>query len=73
MIIRQRLDDVARGDKARVIRVLRVDERLYVEVWQTVDATELTLMRAVNQAVASFADRVEHRRGYGPQEGNGLI
>ena len=55
------------------MRVLRVEERLYVEVWQTVDATELTLMRAVNQAVASFADRVENRRGYGPQERNGII
>ena len=69
MIIRQRLDDVALGNKARVMRVLRVEERLYVEVWQTIDATEPTLMRAVNAAVSLFAERTKNRRGYGSEEG----
>lgn len=58
------------GDVAQVQRVLRADTRLYVEVWQTLDATEPTLMRAVNAAVMRFNKR---RACYGAQEGNGSI
>lgn len=70
MIIRQRVDPVAMGNVARVLRVLRAETRLYVEVWQTLDATEPTLMLAVNAAVRQFNRR---RACYGTQEGNGCV
>lgn len=71
MIILQRIDDVA-GNAVRVNRVLRVENRLYVEVWQTCDATEPTLMCAVNRAVEAFVRRCKARERYGAQEGKGL-
>ena len=71
MIIRQQIDADQQGNRARVNRVLRVEDRLYVDVWQTVDATEMTLMKAVNQAVDRFVILTKSRRGYGTDERNG--
>lgn len=70
MIIWQRVTEQA-GDTAQVARVLRVGSRLYVEVWQTADATERTLMNAVNRAIDTFILRCKFGRGYGTacQEG----
>jgi hypothetical protein len=73
VIIRQLVDDSREGNEVLVRRVLRVENRLYVDVWQTVDATEPTLMRAVNRAVDTFMLRTKLGRGYGTQEGNGCI
>ena len=73
MIIRQRVDPVAMGNMARVARVLGAGRHLYVDVWQTLDATEPTVMRAVNQAVEQFITRVKNRRGYGTEEGSGCV
>jgi hypothetical protein len=70
VIIRQHVDPSAMGNVAHVLRVLRADTRLYVEVWQTLDATEPTLMQAVNAAIDRFNQR---RTCHGPQEGNGII
>lgn len=64
---------MAMGNVARVARVLGAGTRLYVEVWQTLDATEPTIMREVNRAAEQFIERVKNRRGYGTEEGNGCI
>ena len=64
MIIRQRVDPECVGNRVSVDRILRVENRLYVDVWQTLDATEKTLMTAVNQAIDAFIRRCKDRRGY---------
>lgn len=53
IIIRQNIDDRL-GRIVRVLRVLQVEQRLYVEVWQTADVTELDLMKAVNEAIETY-------------------
>lgn len=72
MIIRQRVDPKRVGNLVSVDRILRVENRLYVDVWQTLDATEKTLMLAVNKAVEAFVRRCRNRRGYG-EEGTETI
>lgn len=67
MVILQRIAETV-GDVVDVKRVLRVEDRLYVEVWQTCDATEPTLMCAVNRAVDAFVRRCKARERYGAQE-----
>lgn len=68
MIIRQHVDS-GLGNVVRVLRILRVENRLYVEVWQTCDVTEPSLMRAVNKAVTDYQRRCRH----GAEEGNGNV
>ena len=68
MIIKQTIDIDRCGNTATARRVLRVRNRLYVEVCQSLDATEPTLMRAVCQAVDEFVERAQTRRGYGWEE-----
>jgi len=73
VIIRQRVDECG-GDTACVTRILRVEERLYVEVRHSADITERTLMRAVNRALGDFIIRCKYGRGYGTshEEGDGV-
>lgn len=73
MIIKQCVDEQARGDTVQVVRVLRFENRLYVEVQQGLDATEPTLMRAVNRAVTQFMQLAKSRRGYGTEKRNRSI
>lgn len=68
MIIRQHVDN-GLGNVVRVLRVLRVETRLYVEVWQTCDVTEPTLMRAVNKAVVDYRRRCHQGGRHGEEEG----
>lgn len=52
--IRQRFDLGDQGDKAEVLRIVRSDGLVYVEVRQTKDATEPTVMIAVNTALDEY-------------------
>lgn len=46
------------GDKAEVARVLMLNDRVYVEVEQTMDAREPTIMGAVTAALDRFENQI---------------
>lgn len=52
--IRSRLLDGETGNRARVSRVMRSGDCLFVEVEQTKDAKEPTVMVAVNKALTAY-------------------
>ena len=56
--IRQNFTLGSDGDKAEVARVLQVGERWYVEIDQTMDAGEPTIMVAVIEALDQFEQKV---------------
>ncbi len=64
--IRSRVALGATGDRARVHRILKVENRLYVEVEQTRDAKEKTIMVAVNDALQKYED--SHHGGSSSKE-----
>jgi hypothetical protein len=54
VLIRQKIDVDRDGDDATVTRVLRVDDRYYVEVRHPVGTRYNTLMNAINSAIDKF-------------------
>jgi len=65
--IRQRFDLGESGDRAEVRRVIRSGRRFYVEVVQTRDAREPTIIVAVNRALDDYERetgiKIEERYG----------
>ena len=59
--IRQRVEVEALGDRARVTRILAVGDQVYVDVEQTLDATEPTIMAEINRALEEREKREERR------------
>lgn len=55
VVIRQKLN-MSTGDKAKVTRILKADGITYVEVSQSLDASEPTVMVAVNEALKEHQD-----------------
>ena len=54
VVIRQRVSLEAEGDRAEVCRILEHGGKLYVELQQTSDAREPTIMTAVNEALSKY-------------------
>jgi seryl-tRNA(Sec) selenium transferase len=54
--VRSRLLAGETGDRARVSRVMRSGDCLFVEVEQTEDAKEPTVMVAVNEALKAYEE-----------------
>lgn len=65
--IRSRVSLGETGDLAEVRRVVKVSDQVYVEVEQTGDAREPTIMVAVNKALQKFEG--EHGEEKGIEEG----
>ena len=61
VVIRQHFDHGTEGDRAAVTRIFRVGPKIYVEVDHTSDASETTIMVAVNSALD------EHEKKHGTQ------
>lgn len=57
VLIRQHIDSEALGNVVHVERVLSSGKTYYVELWQTLDASDTTLAKAVNQAIDAFEQR----------------